>query len=133
MRYFILFLAFACCALGCGPNLGRVKGRVVENGQPVSIDGQAAIMFYLIGEDGKPNPSKSYPMPLSTDGSFELVASGGAISPGTYLVSREVNAAKSPTGLGRLKGRFTYPNSKLRQEIKAGANDVTIDLAKPGP
>jgi hypothetical protein len=122
----------AAVMLGCGSTQGKVKGRVVENGQPVEIDGQAALMFYLIGADGKPSPAKSYPVPLNKDGTFELVSSGGEVPPGTYLVSLDVNAPPSETGLGRLRGRFPYPDSKLRQEIKAGMNQVTIDVAKPG-
>jgi hypothetical protein len=133
MRNAILFVALAACAAGCSSGQGQIKGRVVENGQPITIDGQAALMFYLIGADGKPDPSKSYPLPLSQDGSFELVASGGQVPPGTYLVSFDVNAPKSATGLGRFKGRFTYPQSTLRHELKAGANDVTIELAKSSP
>ena len=133
MRNFILFIAFAAAlALGCGGS-SRVKGRVVENGTPITIDGQAALMFYLVGEDGKPNPSRSYSIPLSVDGSFELVSSGGEVPPGIYLVTLEVNAPKATKGIGRFKGLFTFPNSPLRQEVKAGKNEVTIELAKTGP
>ena len=46
-------------------------------------------------------------MTLAKDGSFELAASGGELPPGTYLVTMEVNAPKSATGLGKYKGRFT--------------------------
>ena len=137
MRTFFLLVVLAACAVGCGPAQGRIKGRVVENGEPIvapgqAADGQAALMFYLIGADGKPNPSKAYPIPLSPDGTFELVASGGAVPPGIYLVTFEVNAPKSAKGIGRFKGRYSYPDSTLRHEVKAGANEVTIDLAKAG-
>ena len=132
MRNFFLLFAFAVAfTLGCGGGVGKVKGRVVEGGQPVTIDGQAALMFYLIGADGKPDHAKSYPMTLSKDGSFEMVASGGEVPPGTYLVTLEVNATKSSTGLGKYKGRFNLQDSPLRQEVKAGKNELTIDLAKP--
>lgn len=135
MRHLICFAALAGLFVGlagCGPALGKVKGKVVENGQPVEIDGQAALMFTLLNADGNPDTSKSYSIPLEKDGSFELVVSGGAVPPGKYLVSFTVNAPKSDKGLGRFRDRFPYPDSKLRQEVKAGANDVTIDLAKPG-
>ena len=56
----------------------------------------------------------------------------GELPPGTYLVSLEVNGPKSQTGLGRYKGRFAYPTSPLRQEVKPGRNDLTIDLARAG-
>jgi hypothetical protein len=118
--------------LGCGSSNGRIKGQIVENGQPVEIDGQAALMFYLLDSSGRPDPAHSYPMPLLKDGSFELVASGGEVPPGKYMVTFDVNAPPSETGLGRFRGRFAYPDSPLRQEIKAGTNQVTIDVAKSG-
>jgi len=131
MRNIIVCAAVAAFLVGCGNGQGRVKGQVVENGQPVPIDGQAALMFYLLGPDGKPDPAKSYPIPLNKDGSFELVASGGELPPGKYLVSMEVNAPKAAEGLGRFKGRFPYPDSPLRIEVKPGSNDVKVDLSQP--
>src|SRR5947209_1386810 len=138
MRKLIICALLAACTLGCGGGKGRVKGRVVENGSPVTVEGQAAVMFYLIGEDGKPDPTRGYPVPLNEDGSFELVASGGQVPPGNYLITVEVNGPKSATGMGRFKGRFSYPDSPLRQEVKGGRNNLTVDLglaprAHPAP
>jgi hypothetical protein len=129
MRSLLLLIALAVCLSGCGSSQGRVKGQVVENGQPVSIDGQAALMFYLLGDDGKPNPAKSYPIPLNPDGSFELVASGGELPPGKYMVTFDINPM-SAGSLARFKGRFPYPDSPLRQEVKPGTNTVTVDLGQ---
>lgn len=129
MRILSLLLALAAAsALGCGGTTGKVKGRVVEDGKPVAIDGQAALMFYLLDAGGKPDHAKSYPMTLSKDGSFELAASGGEMPPGTYLVTMEINAPKSAKGLGKYKGRFGLPDSPLRQEVKAGKNELTVEL-----
>ena len=130
MRTLSLLLA-AASALGCGVTTGKVKGRVVDDGKPVTIDGQAALMFYLLDAGGKPDQTKSYPMTLAKDGSFELAASGGEMPPGTDFVTMEVNAKKAATGLGKYKGRFSLPDSPLRQEVKAGKNELTVELAKP--
>ena len=132
MRTLLLVALAGTLALGCA-GASRVKGRIVENGKPIAVEGQAAVMIYLIGADGQPDASKAYPMSLAADGSFELVGSGGEVPPGTYMVTIEVNGPKSTTGMGRYKGLFGYPGSPLRQQIKAGSNDLTVDLAKPGP
>src|SRR5207248_3023234 len=105
--------------------MAKVKGRVVENGQPVAVQGQAALVFYP-DAGGKPG-DKAYPAALNPNGSFELVASGGEMPPGTYLVSLEVNGPKSPTGIGKYKDQFKL----VRRELKPGTNDLTFDLAKP--
>ncbi|MFO0865694.1 MAG: hypothetical protein U0744_13755 [Gemmataceae bacterium] len=128
----IVAAMLAIMVVGCGNGQAKVKGKLVESGTPVAIEGQAALLFYLIDASGKPNPSKSYPMPLEKDGSFELTASGGEMPPGTYLVSFEVNAPKSTKGLGQYRGRFVYPDSPLRQEVKAGRNEVVVNLGKAG-
>ena len=124
--------ALALFALvGCGDSLGRVKGRVVQNGQPMQVEGQAALMFYLLGPDGKPDPEKSYPVPLNPDGTFELLASGGRVPAGNYLLTVEVNAKPGNAGIAKYKGRYTLPNSGLRAEVKSGSNDLVVDLEKP--
>jgi hypothetical protein len=129
MRNSILSVALsaAVLALGCGGGVGRVKGQVVEGGKPLPVEGQVALMFELIGPDGKPDEIKSYPVPLNKDGSFELVASGGTVPPGTYRVTVQVNGRKEASGIARYKGQ------SLTQEVKAGSNNLTIDLAKSSP
>jgi hypothetical protein len=121
----------ALAAAGCGGDAGKVKGRVVENGQPLQIPAQAAIMFTLVGPDDKPDPSRSYTMNIGPDGTFELLASGGQLPPGKYMVTVETTAPKAPTGFGKYKETYRYPTSTLRQEVKAGQNEIVIDLAKP--
>lgn len=116
---------------GCQSDLGHIQGLVVENGQPVKVDGQAALLLYRINDSGKPNEAQSYPIPLSADGTFELVASGGAVPPGTYMVT--LMAMGMEQGIGRYKDDFAYPDSPLRIEVEAGSNEVTIDLAQPQP
>ncbi|MBY0513912.1 MAG: hypothetical protein K2P78_08375 [Gemmataceae bacterium] len=111
---------------GCGGGgAAKVKGRVVENGQPVQVQGQAALVLYP-DAGGKPG-TKAYPMALNPDGSFELVVSGGEVEPGPYLISLEVNGPKTTPGVGKYKESF----KNYKQELKPGMNDLTIELTKP--
>jgi len=110
--------------------MGQVKGRVVDNGEPIAVDGQAALMLYRINDAGQPDEAQSYPIPLEKDGTFELVASGGSVPPGTYLVTLMVHGADPKKGIGRYKNAFPYPDSKLKQTVEPGSNEVTIDLSE---
>ena len=112
----------ALVAGGCGSGMAKVKGHVLENGQPKSFAGiQAGVMLTLLGPDGKPDPNKSFTAVLGADGSFEVVASGGELPPGMYLVTLNIPG----------KGGEKYRAFSARQELKSGTNDLTIDLAKP--
>ena len=130
MRLLFLPAAAAVLLAGCGESSGRLRGRVVENGQPTEIPGQAALMFTRIGAGDKPDTSKSYTMAVEKDGTFEMVASGGALPPGRYMVTVETTA-KGKAGLAKYKEPYKYPTSPLRADVVAGPNDLIIDLAKP--
>ena len=129
----LLVLVVALLALsGCGDSAGRVRGKVSEGGQPVTIPAQAGVTFYLLGPDGKPDPARSYSSTINQDGSFEVVASGGELPPGNYLVAFDLAAVKeAKTGLAKYKTQFVYPNSPLRREVKPGQNEILIDVLKP--
>lgn len=122
-----VLLAVVTFVVGCGGGMAKIKGQVVENGTPLPVEGQVALMFDLLGPDGNTDPSKSYSVPLNPDGSFELVVSGGSVPPGTYKVSVLVNGEKKDKGISHYKGQ------SLQQEIKAGLNTLTIDLATSKP
>jgi len=128
----VTVLVVALLLAGCGGGgPAKIKGRVLENGQPVSVAGQASLVFSPAGPDGKAGP-KAYAAGLNPDGTFELVASGGEVAPGEYVVSFEVSGGKgfgaAPTGLA--KYRDTFKN--VKQTLASGVNDLTFDLAKPG-
>jgi hypothetical protein len=136
VRHVLLIAVGAGLLVGCGCGGGpaRVKGRVVENGQPVVLEPgeQASVVFYP-DAGGKPG-DRAYAAGVNPDGTFELVASGGELPPGSYLVSLEVNPGnqeakkpKSVTGIARFKDRYKL----VKWELKPGTNDLTIDLAKP--
>ncbi|HYH65474.1 MAG TPA: hypothetical protein VD866_12330 [Urbifossiella sp.] len=124
--------AFAVLMLaGCGgAGPAKIKGRVLENGQPVSVAGQASLVFSPVGPDGKAG-DKAYVAGLNPDGTFELVASGGEVPPGEYVVSFEVSSGKgtgaAPSGLAKYREMF----KNVKQTLSPGMNDLTFDLAKP--
>jgi len=120
-------LLLAGCG-GGGP--AKIKGRVLENGQPVSVAGQASLVFSPAGPDGKAG-AKAYAAGLNPDRTFELVASGGEVPPGDYVVSFEVSSGKgtgaAPTGLAKYRESF----KNVKQTLAPGMNDLTLDLTKP--
>lgn len=114
----------ALLATGCGGGgMGRVKGRLTDNGKPVTFPSgaQAAVVFEMIDPDGKPDRSKMYTMMLDPDGGFELLASGGELPAGTYKVKLDV-AGKDSSHFKR----FT-----TQREVVPGDNVIELDLAKP--
>lgn len=122
MRHVLFGAALlALLASGCGSEAAKMKGRLVEHGQPKEFPPTVASVQFTLIVDGKPNPSKSYPAVVNTDGTFEVLASGGQLPPGTYEVE-----IRGP--IGDKKGAAPLI---LKREIKAGQNELTIDVAKP--
>jgi hypothetical protein len=125
MLLFMALLAFAL--VGCGSGKARVKGRLVENGQALTFaPTSAAVELTLLKEDGTPDPTKVTTAVVDTDGSFEVVASGGEVPIGTYAIG-----LKLPAPLQRKYAKLSPPASPIRRKVAAGSNDLTIDLAKP--
>jgi len=119
-------LAVVLTAAGCGPSVAKVKGRLVENGQPTSFPPMtASVQLTAVGPNGQPDNTKVYACVVEPDGTFELVAAGGEIPPGKYLVAVEV------TGKSDKYAAFATGATKVRREIKGGQNELVIDLAKP--
>jgi len=125
MRFALLSATFlTLVAAGCGAGAGKVKGQIVDNGQPKTFPASSyAVEFTLLDGKGEPDISKSYTAVVETDGSFEVRASGGTLPPGTYQVT-----IKSP---GKKSMATASPSPAARREIKAGDNVITLDLAKP--
>jgi hypothetical protein len=128
MRRVLLFVALLAFALvGCGSGKARVKGRLVENGQALTFaPTSAAVELILLKEDGTPDRTKVTTAVVDTDGSFEVVASGGEVPPGTYVIG-----LKLPAPLQKKYAKLAAPASPIRRKVVTGSNDLTIDLAKP--
>jgi hypothetical protein len=128
MRCVLLAVALVALATsGCGGGMAKVKGRLVSNGQPMTVPGMTVgVVFTPVGADDKPNPTKAYTAVVNEDGSFELVASGGEFPAGKYQVAITATGKMA----AQLKA-FAGPNSPIRREFKSGENDIVIDVAKP--
>jgi hypothetical protein len=113
----ILFGAFA--SAGCGGPSAKVTGHVTCQGKPVA----GVILFSPKGQDGNA-AGLSTTAELGEDGGYELRLT--SIGAHTIVVTpRDVQLRPKP-------GTFDYPcdRSPLEREIKAGDNDVTIELGK---
>ncbi len=130
-------------AAGCGTDTGTLKGSLVDGGKPVGSEGQqVSLSFHPRKPDGAFDEGNCSTAVLNGNGSFEFVASGGTLKPGTYRVV--IAGASSASGPGtqstakekskkpdRFAGHSTFAASKLTVTIVAGKNDVVIDLSKP--
>ncbi|MBA4188178.1 MAG: hypothetical protein C0467_09190 [Planctomycetaceae bacterium] len=115
---------------GCGTDPARIKGRLLDNGQPLAIPASGApqsIVFVPLGADGS-NQGRMYSATLGPDGAFELVAAGGSVPPGNYRVSLDITL---PGKAGERFKPFAGTGSPIRRELKPGSNDLVIDLSKP--
>jgi hypothetical protein len=125
MRFTFLLVGFiALVAIGCGSDAtARVKGRLVENGQPKTFPPSTySVEIAPLDASGKPDANKMYTAVVNADGSFEMLASGGKIIPGKYEFSVRGGAASK-------KGP---PPKGSTRDIVSGENDITLDIAKPG-
>jgi hypothetical protein len=104
---------------GCGGPLATVTGRVTCQDRPVS----GVILVSPKGEDPR-NSGPSVNAPLGEDGSFKLRLT--SLGKHTIVITpRDITYPPRP-------GEFDYPcdRSPLERDIKAGDNDLTIELAR---
>lgn len=130
MRLMTLALALvALAATGCAAPPAKVKGRLVSNGEPLSVSGQVGITLTLLDAAGKATLT-SYTSVVNPDGTFDVVVSGGELPPGLYQVS--LVAVGKAAGQFKSNPDIVGDKSPVRRELKPGPNEVTIDVAKPG-
>ena len=127
-----LMLLLALGVVGCskGPNLQRVKGTLVVDGQPAA---GANLLFFTPGQRGGVVPSAN----TAADGSFEIITNAKpGVSPGSYNVTvvwhdpakieeaRKDSSGKSdPPDL--LGGKYSVPDkSPLKAEITSSTKQL---------
>jgi hypothetical protein len=132
----LLCMTVAGC--GGGEKLVTVTGKVVQDGQPISIENYMEgyecldVTFIPIDDQGnQKEDASSYSQDAQEDGSFEIRGDmGDGIPVGRYRVTV---ARLSDTGEGSpediWKGKFGPENSPFVFDIN-GSHDVLIDLAK---
>jgi hypothetical protein len=114
----IAILAGLLGLMGCGGPAATVSGRVTCRGIPVV----GGIVFSPKGEDER-NKGPAVPAQLKEDGSYEVRLT--TIGKHTVVVTpRDVKFPVPP-------GEFDYPcdRTPLERDVKAGDNDITIELA----
>ena len=121
-------MAAAVClvAVGCGGGKARVKGKVVDNGEPVKFPPTtASVQLTPVGPDGRPDVNSAVTCVVNEDGTFELLASGGEAPPGKYHVTLNLTGGKGPPKAQAIAGKA------IERELKSGQNELTIDLSRP--
>jgi hypothetical protein len=135
----LLCLAMAGC--GGGEKLVTVTGKVVQDGQPISIEGYEegmeclSVAFIPLDEGGNRKAgARSYSQDCQEDGSFEILGDmGDGIPVGKYRVAVSRVSEAAEEGEDDLwKGKFGPDNSPFIFDIN-GSHDVQIDIAKAGP
>ena len=129
----LLCLAMAGC--GGGETLVKVTGKVVQDGQAVSIEGYEegmeclSVAFIPLDEGGNPKAgARSYSQDVQEDGSFEILGDmGDGIPVGKYRVA--VNRLRGGDVDERWGGNLRPENSPFIFDIN-GSHDVQIDIAK---
>jgi hypothetical protein len=121
-----LFL-LTCLALfaGCGDTNSRVKGELIENGQPASFPpgAMAGVVLRPLDAQNRPSETTAYKAVVTPAGSFEWVGGNGELPTGGYQFSLEL------TGSIRDKYQHLTPAvSRKRIDLKPGANLLTIDI-----
>lgn len=134
-------LGVVCLALaGCtqGEKLTKVRGKVVENGQPIVIqqyeEGGSClqVMFVPLDEAGKIANGPVYSDYATADGVFEITGDmGDGIPLRKYrMVVRRVGQTPGG-GIGDLwNGKFDAQKSTFSVDVTGSEGEVVIDIAK---
>ena len=137
-----IFALLVATVTGCGSGgaaIGKVNGKVVANGQPVT---GGSLTFAPIGS-GNESPAPPANGQVKEDGTFVLStnAQGDGAAVGKHQVSYAWPARKGrenwdeqgtppPETISPFEGLVIKPPGEV--EIKPGTNDITIELV-PGP
>jgi hypothetical protein len=116
----VLAVLFALGLAGCGGPSGRVTGRVTCGGQPV----RGSILFSPFGE-GPDNTGPAVTAPLKDDGSYELELK-------TFGRHRVVVSPADVVYPAQPGQEYPCDLSPVEREVKAGTNEVVIELRARG-
>jgi hypothetical protein len=114
----VIVLMIVLSLAGCGGTSAKVTGKVTCQGKPVV----GGILFSPIG-DGSANTGPAVNATLNDDGSYSLRL--------TTIGKHNVVITPRDVKLPAPKGGFDYPcdRSPLERDVKAGDNDITIEMA----
>jgi hypothetical protein len=113
------------CLTGCGGGTTKATGKVVQNGQPVTVSekGMIQITFFKAEDTTGADP---YPVDPKPDGTFEVVGKERkGVPPGKYRVSVAVfDPYVSGGGNDKLGGRYRRENTTLTVDVASGKEIV---------
>jgi hypothetical protein len=131
-------LGVALSLPGCGGGGGnklRVKGRLLDNGQPLKVptegippgDRGIRVTFYPMFE-GEETPDPEVAVVNPDGATFEVPGKDGkGITPGKYRISIQLGARGRPDLLNDAFGPDTSP---IIREV-TGEDDMVVDIKKP--
>ena len=125
--FFLLpLLALGILAVaGCGPKTTQVKGKVLKNGQPLTLSSKGMVVLCFYPENDKEGKTQ-FPAETKPDGTFTIIGSERkGIPPGKYRVA--VSVLDPYPGTDTLGGKYSVQNSTLVAEVK-GTDDLVIDV-----
>ena len=110
--------------LGCGGGPTKPRGRLLMNGQPVTLSDKGVLQVAFIPE---PSTGTSYPALVKPDGTFEVPGvDKKGIPPGKYKVSvRLIDPYPTTDKLG---GKYAQDKTTIIKQIPG--DDLTIDVGK---
>ena len=122
----VLLITLLLVASGCGGSASRMKGELVENGQPATFPPGAMPGVVLRPLDGRGRPSETitYKSVVSPGGAFEWVGGNGELPSGGYQFSLELS--------GSVRDKYphlTAAASRKRIDLKPGVNLLVVDIA----
>jgi len=123
----VLMTGLLAAVGGCNPNgLRIVKGRLVNNGEPLHVSAQGVVQ---IAFEYATNPDGSFVAEVGPDGNFAVEGpTGQGIRPDTYRIS-VAQLDPYSTRKDLLKGRFSTKSTPIVMAVD-GKSALLIDLAQ---
>lgn len=141
-------VALAVAVAGCGgggPRRVIVKGRVVDGGKPLELQGDefkagaigVEVTFYPLDNAGKVDQSKqSYGTRIREDGTFLLDGElGKGIPVGKYKAALRFSDPmyRTPKGQGdRWEGKFALDKTPFTFDVQDAGKEIVIDISSGG-
>jgi hypothetical protein len=122
----IAFGALLCSLLvGCGKGV-VVKGKVTDNGQPLTVSDKGVLTIAFHADD---TTKAVYPADVKKDGTFEVPGpEKKGVPPGKYHIVIQQMDPYPKTD--KLKGKFAPGKTAIVREVAPG-KEIDIDVSKP--
>ena len=133
MRRVVVILSLSLMLFGGCSESGTltVRGQLVNNGRPLSVDNPDEFELKLLSVDADGPGRNVYAARVERDGTFLFAGpTGRGVPPGAYKVVIETGPV--PDGRGgagdRFHKAFAEPRTPLRLTVTPGTTELTIDV-----